>query len=875
MAADSEKNLFRGYRYVLVWIVLAASIWSLTSACGGGSGQGSSSSDPTPETSLLSLTAPELEGELISGMPRQFQIGYSFDPVLLQEGAFDLRFVLRKGPSDLFLDAETGWMSWTPSPAIEGSRSEVAVEATLGRAKAEVSFTLPVALSVPVATAVRNNVVTVTQPGTLQGLEIAIPEQASLPASQVEVRIVNQTSAPPLPAGVVRVSDFFRVSPLTTDGGAIYLSLPSHFAPPGLQVEDLSLFTYEEGFEFGASDPDLDSGTRQSASWAPVGFDFMIAADALRFEVGELGALSFIGYYPFPDGLDGIVPEWGAEVRPLTSVEPLVVERRCARVSSTDAGTAIWNCEADGFRLQIRKIAPMNWRAGVTPDDVLGWALASRGKIRSLGMDVDTGIRVLIGPLENALGRWMASSPQTLLVSNELPTQGNLTRADVAKHVLAHEFFHHAQYRTRVDGREHMMEKLKGNVVWAIEGTAVWFEDELYDDSNRYRSRVSTGVPAFLASETGGLGFTSNKSEYQYFTWWKMLRNRCSGFSVRDIINVEPGDGRGVRSLANRINSPAWGCDFRPGFMESAELPERRFASALLYYAYATDVDTARRQNSLALLDPNEPPIQFREVVGTRLVPSDKCGPIRQGWFVTCPEPSRAARKVTAASVDKVVLRAPPESAPAPIVKVRNKHDTRDLYVYFARTSGEGAGWPTGEGGVLPPREEVTLPYGVVDRYRGAMTVFVVNPAQETGEYSIAVGLASPLVRFDRIDCVLTAAGREVTARGKAGNASPGAKLSILDGLGWQRDASGLKFPPAISCADWSTDLLDPASCRMAPGDPPETFWSVTIPPTVSIIGQLEISLTDADSHMVSPICPGTWEPTLEDRVFDGDRYNF
>jgi len=731
---------------LLVALVLAMG------GCGGGSSGKEPLPDPTPVPTPqpLTLSAPVINGALIAGMRRELQLGYSYDPALIGDDLVEVRFLLEAAPMGMTLFEDTGTLLWTPSPALEGSQHTVRVRAALGGATADVTFTVSVALSTPVATSVVGNTVTVAQPGSLQGFAITVPDRASRSASQLQVRVIDEAQAPPLPDGAVRLSDFFVVSPVTVDEGAMIVSLPSALVPPGMHVEDLSLFTYDQAIEFGVLDPDVDSGPSDSASWAAIGSNFEIAADALRFQVGALGALSFVGYYPDPDAITGLGGAWDPEFRALTALEPLANGSRCQRQARPDLSESvrIWECEADGLRLQIRRLAPINWSAGLTPDDILGWALEARAKIRGLKMDADDRIGVSIEPLASALGQWRPSTPNMLYLRNSQPDMFELTRAEVAKHVLAHEFFHHAQFRTRVDMRGNMIafmvsgEVPKARIVWALEGTAVWFEDEVYDASNRYRRYVpAEGLPLFLRGPRG-LGVVHKEIEaYQYFAWWKMLKSHCTGWSLREVFNVEAGDPAGVRSLANSINSADWQCRFAPGF-ESAGGPSHRLAGALLYYALATDNDTAQHRNGLALLDADEPQIKFQPNLMFTLTPSAQCGELSANWFETCPVNARMTGRLAAYRVTKFKLNATDSGSDARSLRIRNGGSMSDLYVLALQDVWPTEGWPKHAGWRVRPNETVTISgtdLGVDDS--GTWSLWVVNPSNTTSQVALAAGL--------------------------------------------------------------------------------------------------------------------------------------
>ena len=798
----------------VVWsFVFFLAVLLALGGCGGGSSDRERAPDPTPDPDILSLSAPVIDGALIAGMSREWQLDYTYDPAAVGDELVELRFSLPEAPSGMTVLEDTGTLLWTPSPALEGTEHTVRARAELGDETAEVTFSVSVALSTPVASSVVGNTVAVTQPGSLQGFAITVPEEATRPAGQIQVRVVDEAQAPQLPEGVVRLSDFFVVSPVTTDTGAIIVSLPAALVPSGMRVEHLSLFTYEEAFEFGVWDPDVDTGPTDSASWATTGSDFEIMADAVSFEVSALGALSFIGYYSDTDGATWLESASNLEGSLPTALEPFSNGNRCQRRVLPDGASeseGIWDCEADGFRLQIKRHAPTNWGGGLTADDIFGWAIEARAKIQGLNMDADNQLTVSIEPLAGALGLWKPSTPKTLYIRNELPSMLELTRAEVAKHVLAHEFFHHTQFRTRIDDRNNMIVYWvsggvpKARIMWALEGTAVWFEDEVYDAANLYRRLVpDAGLPAFLTrNQQRGLGLTSANIEwYQYFAWWKLLSNRCSGFSVRDMLNMADGGQWGVRNLAEKVNSPAWNCGFTAGFEDTTLGPERRFASALLHYAYATHPETGQRENSLGLLDSNEPDVVKFEGAPTSwwLTPSAECKTIGSDWRDTCPEYAWRIGEVGVAAanvVDVEWLPELPEDSGADtrtaIFHFVNLGDS-DLYAFLVQQAGAEGSWPTGRGIRIPPGQPLKVSPSSFPElrtpYNGDWSVFLINPSVEN---RIVYALITGIEEEEEL----------IAGRYEVIGADGGIVRDVVTGLEWQRCPVGQTWNPSENRCD-------------------------------------------------------------------------
>ena len=727
------------------FVFLFAVLFALNGCGGGGSSDRERipDPDPVPDPEVLTLFAPVISGALIAGMPRELQLHYAYDQAVGGEGPDALRFALEEAPPGMTLLEDTGTLLWTPSPALEGSEHTVRVRAELGNETAEVTFPVTVALSTPMATDLVGDTLTVMQPGSLRDFAITVPDRASLPLDQIQVGMVDEVHAPPLPERAVRLSDFFVVSPVTVDEGAMTVSLPSKLVPSGMHVEDLSLFVFNEAVVRGSWDPDAAFEPRDSASWAAIGSNFAIMADALEFEVSALGAMSFIGYYLEPEGTTGVSGAWEPETRILASQEPVDAESRCQPQRRPDGSPSqgIWECEADGFELQVRRLAPDNWGAD-NVDNILAWTIEARAEIQNAEMNADNQISVSIQPLaDNAMGEWRFETPNALYIGHELPSQLGLPRADVAKYVLAHEFFHHAQFRTGVEGPCHMFNLPASRRDWVVEGTAVWFEDEVYDDLNSYRA--FSPPPTFLSRIGGrGLGTASSREAYGYFAWWKMLNTRCDGFSIRDVLSIAADDSWGVANLADRVNSSAWNCKFTPGFEDTGR-PGRRFASALLYYAYATDSD--ERPDALQVpidlgrLDPGEPEIDFWTIPPNAgsVTPSQHCNDVGRVWPIPleddCPRSAANSFVLGTATAPKASVAAIPETAGTTAIFYVDNYSTVDLYVFFVQTD---LGWPNGKGYWVAPEQRVTVQPALASElltpYHGGWNVFFVNPDAES-----------------------------------------------------------------------------------------------------------------------------------------------
>ncbi len=126
---------------------------------------------------------------------------------------------------------------------------------------------------------------------------------------------------------------------------------------------------------------------------------------------------------------------------------------------------------------------------------------------------------------------------------------------------------------------------------WLIEGTARWFEDELFDLDNPYRLKEGFSIAAVLRS---GLNAPADLSRpYQRFAFWKLIDGRCGVTKHnrwRSLLNGDfvaswghDPDPTGIRNLSDWLF--VWQCDFGTGNGVNSRY---ELETALLYYNFAT-----------------------------------------------------------------------------------------------------------------------------------------------------------------------------------------------------------------------------------------------------------------------------------------------
>jgi hypothetical protein len=171
----------------------------------------------------------------------------------------------------------------------------------------------------------------------------------------------------------------------------------------------------------------------------------------------------------------------------------------------------VWAKEIDEYGYRAPKADGTSPNHG--PDDRLDVYLADVGGDSLYGYAATDDPAVL----QDRPERWDASA--YLVLDNDFsPSQFDkgAQGADALRVTAAHEFFHTVQFGYDVleDG-------------WLVEGTAVWMEDQVYDDINDNYQYLGTSAlkSPWIPLDLAITDFTSDYSGYQYgaFVFWRYL----------------------------------------------------------------------------------------------------------------------------------------------------------------------------------------------------------------------------------------------------------------------------------------------------------------------------------------------------------------
>lgn len=692
---------------------------------------------------ILVLRAPVLAAPLLSQIEASLLVGTTYT------GDGRLTYTLAQSPPGMTLDPQLGWLTWMPPASLEGQQATVKVTATDGTLAAEVTFALQVGGGTQLTTSLSGTTVTVTQPGTLQGLAIALPGQTSIPAAQIKVFAVPEAQAPPLHSGIARLSDFFRVTPVQATGGDITLAMPAGGLPAGVSADHVRLYVHAEAEVSAEHDALTERAEWLSSSWS---LDVR-PGRVVAVRVDRLGQLSFIGYDASAAGSAGNA----ASSAPLTDGEGTVQCAPKVHSSGLVSGSEVV-CRSQviaqagqrAVTVVVRGFATNQWTPAATEAELVGWVQTANAHFLGLGMTMDATLEVVVEemPKPKWLG-WVTSKNGENLRILHL-SRGNRTK-DKMKSTIAHEYFHHAQSRTTAAGTSNAI-NLGARLDWIAEGTARWAEDEVFDSISSYRDlnaephplvlvRGVAAPPQFVDNDPAK-GRVSGTSPYDRFLWWKMMRLSCSGFSIPETLNFNAtADPSGLQNLITRIASATWQCDFGAGFGEDNKAT---MAAALLYYTFATV-----KEDNISLIDANEPHFPS-EPTPAELTPSDACA----GNWSQCPDTAklvgRTVRTGAAVPVRLLpVLRLDPGMLA--FIRVNNTSSAGTLWAWIGDNEKPG-GLTQGQWAKVEPGKNATIGYAAQERAPASMVILVnPNPGAEVG-YELFAGIGSAYSVFPDLD---------------------------------------------------------------------------------------------------------------------------
>ena len=593
----------------------------------------------------LELTAPVALYPLIVDIPA------TLEPRVSYTGSSLLSFSLAQSPPGMSIDFNLGTITWTPQESDEGQTFDVTVKVNDGALFSETSFAVTVILPEPIATEIQGNVLTITDPTTtLNGMIVtAMPAETEASTTLPTLEKAPTESVPLRSQSITPVSDVLVVR--NSYDNPVELRFPVGQLDAGTSLNEVNLYAYTEVSEF------------EENIWSPLGLDrsldstgdgpvYVVTLDgldglaffghqstssAIPFGSTSSGAMPAIPVIPFhlapSDKLDVTYPRLSditclAETLPDNSINQDL--HTCTYALDAEVEITVENfgngCRWAGA-IDITLCAPLTdddplqnvtscldssgeTNPCATVEDLAGWVIVAQSAFEehNLNLGYDKEITVRIEGMD-ALG-YVSPFLENRRVLHI--TDDNTQRLRVIQGTVVHEYFHHAQGHddTQISGMSLLIDQ-GTPAKWLTEGTATWFQDELFDTLQSY---LYTELFGNRIMEAGLDGRPSrwwdpflfwvdpdpNRRPYQRFSLFKLITQACNESFIdnfKNLLNAPSGDDTGIRSLVGLLQDPS--CDFGGHLGEERR---RSLEAAVAYYNYATQF-----KEDMTLLDSNEP----------------------------------------------------------------------------------------------------------------------------------------------------------------------------------------------------------------------------------------------------------------------------
>ncbi len=559
----------------------------------------------------LELSVPVDLNLLISELPA------SFTPRITYTGNKQVSFSLLEAPEGMQIDFNTGAISWTPPVSAEGKSFNVTAKVTDGALFDEVSFPVTVTQTTLLQTSNNGTTVTVTEANSnLLGLSITDTSAVATNLSGLEINRVTTGSVPAIPNWITPITDAFVIKSKVETSVAIRMPLSQ--LPQGSGVEDVNLHGYVKALDV------------PMPIWSKILIDIDYEGDAdnpvVVIHLNGVHGLLFFGVSKsqaapaLESSAVSLIQKNLAMSLSDSDIASIAADVTCAprsiyRVPNYNRQDCTWAGDPD-FKVFVKDFGlfsgSKNW--GITPfdgatiQDLIAWLVVARNEFKTLNLDSDSKLTVDIETFVNpSTGGYVTTENNenfgTLHLNRLFSSLENMQAT------VAHEYFHHAQARSGVIGKSLLVNGDHDGVVWMIEGSARWFEDFLYDSLNTY-----TGLkpgPRIMEHGLDGDNKEVNYAEYQRFSFFKLLSEKCSSFKdiYRELVNHNKStDPTGINNLVTELGAAS--CDFGSHF-GADKLAD--MDTALVYYQYATlFVDNpVKDKGKISLLDSNEDDSKF------------------------------------------------------------------------------------------------------------------------------------------------------------------------------------------------------------------------------------------------------------------------
>jgi len=538
-------------------------------------------------------------------------ISFSIRTSTFYTGEGQLSYSLLNAPEGLEVDFNSGQLSWTPTAAQAGKTFFPTLRVNDGSIFSEVTFQTVVAEGDPISSNVSGSQTEVTdQSSDLFGMTITAIDDPSAPPSgmgsditEVALFTVPESGSPKLPSNITVVTDVFGIEGQFNSPVEIRLPL-GQFSTIDM-LGDIEIYSYVTAVDI------------EDRFWSPLSVKKSYEGDSenpvLVIELSGLSGLLVFGVEDqvnpvsansFPTPLRTVKPDGPVISQAPMDINCSVVETLVEATDDTYTCSSVTNPELEvtieGFGDQ-----QLRW-GGISKENLVDWLVEAQTWFGLRGFGFSNAFTVNIHSIES-------DTPGSIILGYVTTSNGenrntlhlnsdNSISSVLMQGTIVHEYFHHAQGHPDTKQSDQELLITNGRFgSWLIEGSARWFEDELFDNINSY---VAEGIGERIL-EKGLNSLDSNSANdhrdryYQRFSFMKLLTSKCLSFDQnisRVFSHDKASDPTGINSLVDVLADS--NCDFGSHFgaenMSSLD-------AAIALYNYSTQL-----KNEISLLDSNE-----------------------------------------------------------------------------------------------------------------------------------------------------------------------------------------------------------------------------------------------------------------------------
>ena len=501
-------------------------------------------------------------------------------------GFNDLNYTLVKKPDGMTIDENSGIISWKPLESDEGKNFDVEVKVSDGSLFSNVDFNISVANATLIKSELKGNQVTITEEGNLHGLVVTkVADETNI--EDIEFKKISDDATREIPSYVTKITDTFIID--KEIDGTLIIKLPLSSLPSGTDLHYVHIYSLTNTLH------------EETAFWSPALIDKDISnvdgEPIIEITLTGLHGVYFIGIEDQEEIETSSSQKINNKILSKTDLSKIT----CTPIKNDYMKQECTYTDNEEFKVTVHnfglKKESTHWN-GTTIEEMIGWLIDAQEGFDNLNLSYDNDFSVSIERLKNS--SWFG---YVTTGNNEKRKNLHLTNTKKSKELMKatsiHEYFHHAQSRTRIDSRDSLIDQ-DDNGTWMIEGTAAWFMDYQHDGDNIYRDTI-------LGKKILEDGLCSTTNDYPNSYFFKLINSKCNGkvkFTemLKELLNIDKdNDPTGIKNLSTELENAS--CDFGN---QLGELKKSSLESALLYYEYAT-----LYENKISLLDSNEEDDEF------------------------------------------------------------------------------------------------------------------------------------------------------------------------------------------------------------------------------------------------------------------------